>query len=77
MAREISVTENIESVRSCNGCGAANFDSTIGFKRKKVDRLWDLNIGSAVLALCDDCLVKIIAECSAALANAKENETEE
>ena len=68
MAREISVAKNTESVRSCNGCRARNFDSSIRFdERKKVDRLWDLNIGSAVLTLCDDCLVKVIAECSTAL----------
>ena len=77
MEREISVEKNNESIRSCNGCRASNFDSSTGFKRKTVDRLWDLNIGSAVLALCDDCLIKVIAECSAAFANAKDEETKE
>lgn len=53
----ISVRVTNESC-SCNNCSARNYESRISFG-KKVDKLYSLEIGSAVVTLCKDCLEKL------------------
>lgn len=53
----ISVGISNESC-SCNNCSARNYESRMLFS-KKVDKLYRLEIGSAVVTLCKDCLEKL------------------
>jgi hypothetical protein len=53
----ISVGKSNKSC-SCNNCSARNYESRISFG-KKVDKLYSLEIGSAVVTLCKDCLEKL------------------
>lgn len=44
---------------SCNNCGAKNYDGLIISDAKRVDIIYELQIGCMVNALCEDCLKKL------------------
>ena len=41
---------------SCNVCLASNYESMLAPTYGRVDRLWEVQVGSMVLCICDSCL---------------------
>lgn len=66
MERDLSIRPVHEKIRSCNGCLARTYESSIGIKiGHQVDRLWEVVIGSMVVTLCDDCLADLAQQIEA------------
>lgn len=58
---DISISESKDTICSCNSCLARNYDSkSTPLFGKRVDRLYNLKVGSMVLTLCDECLDKMV-----------------
>jgi hypothetical protein len=57
----IEISKSTETIASCNACGKANYNSSLGTK-KEVDELFDLDIGRgnsnmySRTKLCRECL---------------------
>lgn len=56
---EISVKISSETIGSCNGCGARNYDSSIGIPGKKVDKIYDVIVRNQCTFLCRNCLNRL------------------
>ena len=58
---EISVKISQETIGSCNGCGARNYDSSISFPREyeKVDKIYDVIVRNQCTFLCRNCLNRL------------------
>ena len=56
---EISVKISRETIGSCGGCGARNYDSSIGFPSEKVNKLYDVIIRNQYNFLCRNCLNRL------------------
>ena len=67
----ISVKRTKEKIRSCNNCFAQNYDSK-SILNKKVDTLYDVQIGSMLSCLCADCVNKLIESAKSAITYEKE-----
>lgn len=56
---EISVKISSETIGSCNGCGAMNYDSSICFRGEKVDKIYDVIVRNQCTLLCRNCLNRL------------------
>lgn len=66
MERDLKIRPVYEKIRSCNGCLARTYESSTGIKiGHRVDRLWEVVIGSMVVTLCDDCLADLVKKIEA------------
>ena len=63
----ISVTITTESIRSCNGCFARNYTSSLSLLGKEVELLFELSIGNMQICLCESCLERLRDAISTAL----------
>lgn len=60
MERELEIRLVREKIRSCNGCMARTYEPSTGINiGHRVERLWEVVIGSMVVTLCDDCLADL------------------
>ena len=57
---EVNVVRNTETIRSCNGCYARNFDSNLNAPGERVDLLFEVRIGNQCSCLCRNCLNRLI-----------------
>ncbi len=64
---EISVKKTKEKIRSCNGCFAKNYESSLPTFNEKVDLLFEVNIGSQQTCLCEKCLNRLHHAVSSAI----------
>lgn len=55
---DITVKRTLDRIRSCNLCHAQNYDSH-SILNKKVDTLYDVQIGSMLCCLCMECLEQL------------------
>lgn len=57
MDRTITIQKTTD-ICSCNGCGSRNYNSTLpnADHTRRVDTLYELQIGSQCVCLCTDCL---------------------
>lgn len=63
MKRDLSIRPTHEKIASCNSCYAQTYDSKTGINiGHRVERLWEVVIGSMVVTLCDDCLKDLAAQ---------------
>ena len=53
---EINVKVSKEKIRSCNGCFARNYESSLPSFTEKVDLLFEVNIRNQQSCLCEKCL---------------------
>lgn len=67
---KISVKRTEEKICSCNSCFAQNYDST-SIMNKKVDAIYDVQIGCMLNRLCEDCLESLIEAASTVIAQEK------
>ncbi len=71
---DIEVKISTDSVRTCNSCGARNYEPCIKIDdgMKKVDIIYELCISNMRISLCKDCLEEVRRQCEAAQAEAAE-----
>lgn len=56
MSRIILKEISKKSTRSCNNCSARNYKSTLVNDDKIVDTIYELQVSTMCIALCEDCI---------------------
>ena len=64
-------------IRSCNNCSARNYESALSYDGNVVDKLYDLQISTMCICLCEDCLREVCIKIDGFFSEKKESEDTE